>query len=256
MRRDVVMRFPRFLRFLLSAGLAASLSSCASVSVTNVITLENPPPVHRPRGIYVRPFEFEEGTVRVDREGEKLNEFETALQDQLAAELVARFREYLAPSDVLPASAVVPAGDFWVVTGRFTRINQGSRALRSTIGFGAGGTKLDVSATVSNHATGEAQPFVLIQTTGGSNAMPGAIMGVIAWPMVLQGAQGLIAGVTADARRTSKQIAAALADYLKKHGMEVSSKAPKPKMKGQLPPALQPLPPSGKVPSPSGRQRE
>jgi hypothetical protein len=255
MRREGIMKFRRFLHLLLAAGLAATFSSCASVSVTNVIALENPTPVHRPRGIYVRPFEFEEGTVRVDREGQKLDEFEKALQDKLAAELVARFREYLAPSDVLPESAEVPAGDFWVVTGRFTRINQGSRALRSTIGFGAGGTKLDVSATVSSHASGDAQPFVLIQTTGGSNAMPGAIMGVIAWPMVLQGAQGLIAGVTADARRTSKQIAAALADYLRKNGMDVSSKAPKPKMKGQLPPALQPLPPSGKVAPTGGRQR-
>jgi hypothetical protein len=247
------MTLRRFFRFLPALAFAASLCSCASVSVTNVITLENQPPVHRPRGIYVRPFDFDEGTVRVDREGEKLDEFEKALQDKLAAELVARFRKYLAPSDGLPATAAVPPGDYWVMTGRFTRINQGSRALRSTIGFGAGGTKLDVSATMSDHSSGEAKPFVLIQTTGGSNAMPGAIMGVIAWPMVLQGAQGLMAGVTADARRTSKEIAAALADYLKKHGVDVSSDAPKPKMKGQLPPALQPLPPSGKVPPPSGR---
>jgi hypothetical protein len=71
--------------------------------------------------------------------------------------------------------------------------------------------------------------------------------------MILNGVEGLAAGVTADARRTSKEISAALADYLKKQGVEVSSEAPKPKMKGSLPPALQPLPPSGKVPPPSGR---
>ena len=249
MRNKEAMTFRRFLRSLLAAGFAAALCSCASVSVTNVITLENPPPVHLPRGIYVRPFEFDEGTVRVDREGEKLGEFEKALQDKLTAELVARFRKFLAPADALPDSEAVPAGDYWVVTGRFTRLNQGSRALRSTIGFGAGGTKLDTSATVSDHSSGEAKPFVLIQTTGGSNAMPGAILGVIAWPMVLHGVEGLMAGVTADARRTSQEISAALADYLKKQGVEVSSDAPKPKMKGKLPPALQL--PSGKTPPPS-----
>ncbi len=238
------------LRFLLAGSLAAGLCSCASVSVTNVITLENQPPVRMPRGIFVRPFEFDEGTVRVDREGRKLDDFEKALQDNLTTELVARFRKYLAPSDGLPATAGVPAGDYWVVTGKFTRINQGSRALRSTLGFGAGGTKLDVSATVSNHASGEAKPFVLIQSTGGSNAMPGAIVGVIAWPMILSGGEGLVAGVTADARRTSKEISAALAQYLKQRGVEVSSEAPKPKMKGSLPPALQPQPP-GKLPPPS-----
>ncbi len=246
------MSKPSLLRALLAASLAAGLCSCASVSVTNVISLENQPPTQIPRGIFVRPFEFEEGTVRVDREGQRLSDFEKELQDKLTAELVARFRKFLAPADGLPANADVPAGDYWVVTGKFTRINQGSRALRSTLGFGAGGTKLDVSATVANHTTGEAKPFVLIQTTGGSNAMPGAIMGVIAWPMILNGGEGLMAGVTADARRTSQEISAALAQYLKQRGVEVSDKAPKPKVKGQLPPALQPQPPTKKLPPPSG----
>jgi hypothetical protein len=226
--------FSRLLFLLPGLGLALSLCSCASVSVSQVVSLENRTPTHRPRGIYVRPFAFEEGTVRVDREGRKLSEFEKALQDRLSAELVAGLRKYLAPADGLPDEAAVPPGDYWVVTGRFTRINQGSRALRSTIGFGAGGTKLDVTAIVSDHSSGESKPFVLIRTTGGSNAMPGAVMGIIAWPMVLQGAQGLAAGVTADTRRTAREITAALADYLKKNGMEVSPDAPKPKMKGRL----------------------
>jgi hypothetical protein len=182
--------FRRILSLFSLSALAVSLCSCASVSVSQIVSLENHPPTHRPRGIYVRPFEFEEGTVRVDREGRKLSEFERALQDRLTAELVAGLRKYLAPADGLPDAAAVPPGDYWVITGRFTRINQGSRALRSMIGFGAGGTKLEVTATVSDHSSGESKPFVLIQTTGGSNAMPGAVMGIIAWPMVLQGAQG------------------------------------------------------------------
>lgn len=252
MRKKSGMILRSLVQGLVMAGLAVALSSCASVSVSNVITLQNQPPTHMPRGIYVRPFQFEEGTVRVDRDGEKLGQFEKELQDKLAAELVARFRKYLAPSDVLAESAAVPRGNFWVVTGRFTRINQGSRALRSTLGFGAGGTKLDVSATVSDHTSGEEKPFVLIQTTGGSNAMPGAILGVIAWPMIMHGAEGLMAGVTADARRTSREISAALADYLKKRGVEVSPKAPKPKMKGSLPPSLQPFPASQKKAPQSG----
>lgn len=241
---------------LLMAVLVFGLCSCASVSVTNVITLENQPPTRLPRGIYVRPFAFEEGTIRVDRSGHRLDEFEIQLQDKLTAELVARFRKFLAPADGLPSRASVPAGDFWVIEGKFTRINQGSRALRSTLGFGAGGTKLDVTATVVDYSSGEPKPFVLIQTTGGSNAMPGAIMGVIAWPMILSGGEGLVAGVTADARRTSQEIAAALADYLKRQGIAVSDRAPQPKMKGKLPPALQPLPASGKRPPPSGGRQQ
>jgi hypothetical protein len=171
----------------------------------------------------------------VDREGRELREFKKSLQDQLTADLVARLRKHVAPADSLPETAAVPPGNYWVITGKFTRVNQGSRALRSTVGFGTGGTKVDVSATVSDHTPGGENPFVLIQTTGGSNAMPGAIMGLIAWPMVLHGGEGLIAGVSTDTRRTAREITAGLADFLRKHGVPVSDKVPKPKMKGQLP---------------------
>ncbi len=241
-----------FLRAVLAVVGAALLGACASVSVTNVISLENPTPTRVPQAIFIRPFTFDEGTVRVDREGQKLAEFEQAQQQEMTANLATHLRSYVAPAEGLPDSAAVPAGDYWVLTGRFTRINQGSRALRSTLGFGAGGTKLDCTVTVSNHATGEARPFVLIQTTGGSNAMPGAIMGVIAWPMILQGAEGLVAGVSGDTRRSAREISAALAEYLRVRGVRVSAEAPKPKVKGQLPPALQPMPPSGNAPRPPG----
>lgn len=243
MRIDNFMKFASMGRCLLCVGLAAGLTSCASVSVTNVVPLNQQSPPHVPRGIFVRPFEFEEGMVRVNREGEKLGEFEKSMQTEMTKNLVERLRKYLAPTDGLPGSAEVPPGDYWVITGKFTRVNQGSRALRSTVGFGAGGTKLDVSATVSDHSEGGERPFVLIQTTGGSNAMPGAIMGIIAWPMVLWGGHGLTAGISADSRRTARELTSALVDYLRKSGVDASAEAPKPKMKGQLPPALQLLPP-------------
>jgi hypothetical protein len=233
-------------------ALAGTLCSCASVSVTNVISLENPAPTRPPQTLYVRPFTFDEGTVRVDREGRRLEEFERSLQKEMTDGLAIHLRKYLAPTAGLPDGVAVPAGDHWVLTGRFTRINQGSRALRSTLGFGAGGTKLDCTVTVANHAMGESRPFVLIQTTGGSNAMPGAIMGVIAWPMILQGAEGLAAGVSGDAHRSAREISAALTEYLRVRGVPVAKDAPKPKIKGQLPPAMQPQPASGNLPPPAG----
>ena len=252
MRFDHAMIVFPAVRCLLGLAFLTALCSCASVSVTNVITLENQPPVHTPPVIYIRPFEFEEGMVRVDREGQKLDEFQKTMQDEMTANLATRLRKYIAPAEGLPAGAVVPPGSNWVITGRFTRINQGSRALRSTVGFGSGGTKMETSVTVSDHSSGEAKPFVLIQTTGGSNAMPGAIMGIIAWPMILNGGQGLVAGVSTDATRTSREISAALAQYLQKQGIQVATDAPKPKIKGQLPPSLQPQPPSGQPAPPAG----
>lgn len=215
------------------AGCAAVLTSCASVSVTNEVPLSEPAPDRLPQRIFVQPFEFEEGNVRVDREGQKLTEFKQGMQEAMSRDLVERLGKYIAPAEPLPALAGVPHGDYWLVTGRFTRMNQGSRLLRSTIGFGSGGTKTDTSVTVSTLADGEIRPLLLIQTTGGSNAMPGAIMGVIYWPMILNGGQGLAAGLTGDTRRTSREITGALADYLRAHGVSVSKDAPKPKRKGR-----------------------
>jgi hypothetical protein len=91
---------------------------------------------------------------------------------------------------------------------------------------------METSVTVSDLSGGADRPFLQIETTGGSNAMPGAIMGVIYWPMILNGGEGLVAGVTGDCRRTSREIAAALAAFMKDHGMPVNKAAPKPKSKG------------------------
>ena len=41
--------------------------------------------------------------------------------------------------------------------------------------------------------------------------MPGAIVGVVSWPATFTGAHGLMAGLSIDCRRTSREITSALA---------------------------------------------
>lgn len=221
-------------RLLMCACVAAGFSSCASVSVVDVVPLSQSAPRQGPQKTLVRPFEFEPGNIRVDREGAKLEEFQRDLQDDMSKNLVERLRKYVGPTEALPVSAGMPNGDFLLVTGEFTRIEQGSRFLRSAVGFGSGGTKMDVTVTVSELSGGVARPLVMIRTSGGSNAMPGAIMGIISWPMILSGGEGIIAGVTGDCRRTSREIVAAVCDYLKKSGVQVAGNAPAPKEKGKV----------------------
>ncbi|MFZ4681283.1 MAG: DUF4410 domain-containing protein [Terrimicrobiaceae bacterium] len=217
---------------LFAASLCAGLSSCASVTVQNAIPLSQPPPAAKPQKIFVQPFTFDEGTVRVNREGQELTDFKTGLQREMAKNLVERLRKYVANAEVLPANAGVPRGDYWLLTGKFTRVNQGSRFLRSAVGFGSGGTKMDTTVTVSELSGEAPRPLVMIQTTGGSNAMPGAIMGVISWPMIMNGGEGIISGVTGDCRRTSREITAAVAQYCRENSLFVAGDAPKPKPKG------------------------
>ena len=223
---------PAFLFRLALAGLCLALCSCASVSVREIIPLTDTP-AQAPQTIFVQPFEFEDDMIRVGRQGEELEEFKRSIQQEMTANLLERIRKYIAPAQV--AGTGTPQGNSWLISGRFTRLNQGSRLLRGALGFGSGGTKMDVTATVSDLSGGAPKRFLMIQTTGGTNAMPGAIMGIVTWPMMVSGAPGLISGLSGDCRRTSREITTALAAYMKEHGLQVAKDVPKPKQRGSLP---------------------
>jgi len=223
-----------FLFHIALAGLCGALCSCASVSVRETIPLTEAPS-RAPQTIFLQPFEFEDDMVRVSRRGDELEDFKRRLQQEMTSNLFEQVRKYIAPAQAVSAGTSPPQGNSWLITGRFTRLNQGSRALRSTLGFGSGGTKMDVTATVSDLSGGAPKQFLMIQTTGGTNAMPGAIMGVIVWPLTFSGAPGLISGLSDDCRRTSREITSALAAYMKKHGLQVAKSVPRPKQKGSMP---------------------
>lgn len=215
-------------------GFCLALCSCASVSIREVIPLTEPP-IKAPQTVFVQTFEFEEDLLRVDRQGEELEEFKRTMQQEMMTNLLERIRKYIAPAQAVSAEGEAPRGNAWLVSGRFTRVNQGSRFLRGAFGFGTGGTKMDVTVTVSDLSEGVPKRFLIIQTTGGSNAMPGAVVGVISWPVTFTGAHGLIAGLSSDCRRTAREITSAMAQYMRKHGLQVADDVPKPKPKGGLP---------------------
>jgi Domain of unknown function (DUF4410) len=225
---------PAYFFWVACAGTCLALCSCASVSVRETIPLSGAPS-QAPQAILVQPFEFEDDMIRVGRQGEELEEFKRQLQQEMTSNLYERIRKNIAPSQVLFAETAPPQGNVWLITGRFTRLNQGSRLLRSTLGFGSGGTKMDVTATVSDLSGGAPRRFLMIQTTGGTNAMPGAIMGIIVWPLTLSGAPGLISGVSADCQRTAREITNALAAYMKEQVLPVAKNVPPPKQRGTLP---------------------
>lgn len=225
---------PAFLISAILAGLGIALCSCASVSVRETIPL-TAPPGKAPETIFIQTFEFEEDMLRVGRKGEELEDFKRTMQQEMMTNLLDRVRKYIGPAQALSSEAEIPRGNFWLLSGRFTRVNQGSRLLRGALGFGSGGTKMDVTVTVSDLSGRVPKRFLMIQTTGGSNAMPGAVVGVVSWPATITGAPGLIAGLSTDCRRTAREITSALAQYMKKHGLQVGDDVPKPKPKGSLP---------------------
>ena len=205
--------------------LCVVLCSCASVSIRKVDVLTAQPSSKTPSQIFVKPPMFYEPGLRVDRSGPRLETFKHELQERYTRSLVRRLTKYIAPAQAVAETAPLPQGNYWLVTSRFDRVNQGSRLLRSVIGFGAGGTKLEMSVVIYDLSRKRPKPILAIQTTGGSNAPPGAIgtatyfvTGVTALFSVGNLFEGTRSGLTFDTLRTTREITAALSEYLVEHG--------------------------------------
>ena len=203
----------------------AALCSCASVSLKKVEVLTVHAPMKAPAKILVRPPEFYDAAVRVDRRGARLDTFKHEMQERFTRHLVRRLSRNVAPAEAVAATAPLPRGNYWLIVSRFDRMHQGSRMLRSVIGFGVGGTKLETSVVVYDLSRRPPRPFLLLQTTGGSNASPGAIgtatyfaTGVTALFSAGNLFEGTRSGLTFDTLRTVRQIVAALSEYLVERG--------------------------------------
>ena len=93
-------------------------------------------PVPPPDLICVRPFAVETRNAEVNRTGAELDAFARKFSDESAGRFAARLRKFVGPAKVIGAKERVTNPAYWVIEGRFVRMKQGSRALRSIIGLG------------------------------------------------------------------------------------------------------------------------
>ena len=219
------------------AFMLLALTGCASISVQP--HSENSARAAAPKTIYVAEFGTAHGDFRVDREDADLRDFKTNLQALLQTAMARDLSKRLIPAQDTRHPEALPLEDSWLVRGEFTRVYQGSRLLRGTIGFGLGGTKLETKVQVYDLDSHDAQPFLTFRTTGGSNAEPGAITGIATDPLtlgvglVVSGAGGIAHGLSEDSARTAREITAMLSDYMFRHGMVDADKWVHPKIKSQ-----------------------
>ena len=216
----------------LAAGVAAVvLAGCASVSVKEDKWSQEK--LVLPKRVYVKNYDVPADVLAVDRAGEELEDFRKETAGNFTAELCQRITKRIAPAVPL-VEGVRPEPGSWVVEGRFLRLNQGSRLLRSLVGLGAGGTKMDAQTTVSAvGARGAKKAIAEIETTGGSNAEPG----MLTFPTPIGGGIRAVVslaktGVTADQRRTARMITAAMAEKLETQGYDLPGKKEKTKRLG------------------------
>jgi len=203
------------------------LAGCASVGVRNPSEAAVSPKL--PKQILVADFEADTGAFRVNRSGDELVSFQQKTASALANYLVADLSKSIVPASYQsnPKRTRMSA---WLVTGEFVRVNQGSRALRGLVGLGAGGTKLETTVRVYDLSHLSKGPVLQFETSGGSNAEPGAIVGGTfgALPNAIRNAGAR--GLTDDTARTAREITAMVADYYVKNGGQLSGKEQKPKM--------------------------
>ena len=211
---------------LFAAVLPILLGGCASVSVKEDKWTQQR--LALPTRVYVKDYEVPAAVLAVDRTGTELEAFRQEKTKNFTAELCQRITARIAPAVPL-AAGVRPVKGSWIVEGRFLRVNQGSRLLRSLVGLGAGGTKMEARTKVSVVGPrGAKREIAEIETTGGSNAEPG----LLTFPTPIGGSIRAVVslaktGVTADQQRTARMITAAMAEKLEAQGYKLRGKPEK-----------------------------
>jgi hypothetical protein len=110
------------------------------------------------------------GSTTQDERATKIGE---EVADAMADELVTKIGELGLPAQRATRETRVPA-DALVITGQFLDIDEGNRARRLVIGFGAGESKLDASVQVLMERNGGYSKLTSFTTHADSGAMPGA----------------------------------------------------------------------------------
>jgi len=237
---------PRLIYLVFLGSSLFSILGCASISVQSQQE-KTAWRFKKPQVLIVKDFGFpRQEAVRADRSGKELVTFEQNLQILLRDQLVRALGRYGIPITVAITSQDLrklrkpqPA---WLITGQFTRVNQGSRALRVALGLGAGGTKMETITQVYDLSSrSRQQPLFTFSTTGGSNAEPGVITSVgplapttVPVLVISMAAKGMH-GVSEDAKRTARVIAAYVSEQLANRGYLPADKRPG---KAKLPGAL------------------
>jgi Domain of unknown function (DUF4410) len=203
-------------RILARLALSCALTSCASISVDDARASVRQ---NKPSLVYVTDFSTAHADFEVDRTGDALAGFKSNLQLMLSTGLAKEISDRLVPAIAEGKPANQREKNAWLVRGEFVTVKQGSRLLRSAIGFGAGGTKLETRVQVYD-AQNPGAPFLTFSTTGGSNAEPGAILAFTTDPLQLAigGVSGAAHGLSEDAARTAREITAELSDYMYARG--------------------------------------
>ncbi|MCE0484415.1 MAG: DUF4410 domain-containing protein [Methylacidiphilales bacterium] len=170
-----------------------------------------------PPKIYIAPFDTSTGRWLVGREGIELVDFKKDFQTNFVHQLEVRLNK-LAPAEPRWVDDLPDHG--WLVAGEFIAVDQGSRALRTAVGAGAGETTLQTKVYVYDLSISKTEYIMSFRTgvpdekegTGsGSGTAPAGL--TAAGEPILTG-MGLGSGLKLDTTRTCREICDVLKPYL------------------------------------------
>jgi len=154
------------------------------------------------------------------RREEQKEETLSKLPGQLQAALVKDLNESIAPAKAGDGNSA-PSHNCWVITGEFTEVDTGNRALQAGVGFGAGQSQLQVTARVALVRESDS-PFLVFDSKKASGHMPGAVMMhnpyVAAAKFVMSKKQP-----DKEAKKIAQSIADAIAKFMKAQGIPTRS---------------------------------
>jgi hypothetical protein len=214
---------PRFVALFASVALVAVVTSFGLTGCGSIETVALPSSSVRltpnPPKIYLAPFDTETAKwfVGDDRQGLDTVVFKREFQTNFMHQLQTRLMK-LAPTEPRWMDDLPDHG--WLVAGQFITVDQGSRALRTAIGAGAGQTTMQTNVYVYDLDVSKTQ-YVLAFRTGvpdrdnGTGAGSGsAPSGLSALGEPITTGIGLGSGLKLDTTRTCREIAAVLAQYM------------------------------------------
>ena len=255
---DRVRRLPGAVALLLSAALASGCTTHVATTGTMV-----PPPqptgqpttaatLPRPERVLVQDFPVDPDAVTLDRAiGLRLQRQSSgedpamaqqkvgmAVQDAISSTLMKAFQKMNVPAEhAAPGTAPSP-GDL-LVRGEITRIDQGNRTRRLTVGFGAGKSEVNADAAIY-YVQPNGEPELLQTYSGSSNSgrKPGmaASAGMAAQQAsmapaalgIASGAHGETrrAGVAGEGQRVADHLSRSIGQYFAQQGWIPASAVP------------------------------
>jgi Domain of unknown function (DUF4410) len=216
----------RKLEPFIALALAAMLFACGGAKVTGTTAMAAP--AVAPAAVYVTDFDLDASEVHQSGIGSRLNAIRPGiigsgplgiartpkeqahdLVETMAKSLVDDLRKDGIAAERLPPGAPLPTSG-WLVRGAFLQVDAGNRLRRAVIGFGAGGTDIQVVTAIDQLGGTVPQPLYTIDTSAQSRKLPGAAVTLNPY---VAAARFVMAG--GDLDRNAKATAAKIADQVK-----------------------------------------